>query len=58
LAAITLAVNAQLNATDAIEPADFNVTNALLDLGVDVYQLPAGELVSRSSNLGCSIAVS
>ena len=58
LAALALAVNAQSNVTDAIEPSDFNVTQALFDAGIDVTELPAGELVERSSTAACSIAVS
>ncbi len=59
LAALALAANAQSNlTTDAIEPADFNITAALFDIGVNVTELPAAELVERSSNAACSIAVS
>ena len=63
LAALALAVNAQSSDTDSqvvggIEPTDFNVTSALLDLGVDVSELPAAALVERSSDSACSIAVS
>lgn len=41
------------------EAPDFNVTEALLDQGVNVSALPelAG-LVERSSNPGCNVAVS
>ena len=46
-------------ASQVFEPADFSVTEALLDQGVNVSALPelAG-LVGRSSNLACDIAVS
>ena len=41
------------------EPADFNATDALIALGVNVAALPALDaLVDRSSTAGCSIAVS
>lgn len=41
-----------------IEPADFNVTEALLEQGVDVSQLPGLSDLTKRSELGCSIAVS
>ncbi len=41
------------------EPADFNVTEALLDNGVNVSAIPElAPLVERSLLSGCSIAVS
>jgi hypothetical protein len=41
------------------EPADFNVTEALLDNGVNVSYIPElAPLVERSVLSGCSIAVS
>ena len=41
------------------EPVDFNVTEGLLDLGVDVTQLPElSDLVERSANSHCAAAVS
>ncbi|KAI4909887.1 uncharacterized protein J4E92_010503 [Alternaria infectoria] len=45
--------------SQVFEPADFSVTDALLDQGVNVSALPelAG-LVGRSSNLACNIACS
>jgi len=45
--------------SQVFEPADFSVTEALLDQGVNLSALPelAG-LVDRSSNLACNIAVS
>jgi hypothetical protein len=53
-----LAVAAGVTAQDAFEPADFNVTEALIDNGINVSAIPelAG-LVVRSSLKGCSIAV-
>jgi len=44
---------------DVFEPVDFNVTDALLDNGVNVSAIPdlAG-LTERSLLSGCSIAVS
>jgi hypothetical protein len=50
---------ASLVASQAFETSDFNVTEALLDQGVNVSALPelAG-LVERASNLACNIAVS
>jgi hypothetical protein len=45
-------------AQTTVEPADFNVTEALLNHGVDVASIPAlAGLVERSSNSACSIAV-
>jgi hypothetical protein len=42
---------------DSFEPADFNVTDALLDNGVNVSAIPAlSGLAERST--GCAIAVS
>lgn len=44
---------------DTFEPTDFDIENALLDLGVNVSALPElAPLVERSSLAGCSIAVS
>lgn len=46
-------------AQSTFEPTDFNVTEALLDNGVNVSAIPALEgLVTRSSPSACSIAVS
>ncbi|EXJ74365.1 uncharacterized protein A1O5_02661 [Cladophialophora psammophila CBS 110553] len=71
VAALALSVNAQSNATDAggpadyivstnstdaIEPPDFNVTQALVDMGVNVSALPVDQLVKRSSNFACQLA--
>jgi hypothetical protein len=54
----TLAATAGVKAQDVFEPADFNVTEALIKNGVNVSAIPelAG-LVIRSSLKGCSIAV-
>jgi hypothetical protein len=56
LGALVAAVSAQ---TDVFEPADFNVTEALIANGVNVSAIPelAG-LVERTLLSGCSIAVS
>jgi hypothetical protein len=41
------------------EPSDFNITEALLDNGVNVSALPdLAPLAERSSTSGCSAAVS
>ena len=41
------------------EPVDFNVTEALLEQGINVSAIPKlSELAERSSTAGCSIAVS
>lgn len=46
-------------AQDSFESADFNVTEALLEHGVNVSALPElANLVERSSDSACSIAVS
>jgi len=46
-------------AQDVIEPADFNVTQALLENGVDPSDLPdVTALTKRSLFSGCSLAVS
>lgn len=53
----TLAVGVACQAT--FEPADFNVTEALIGNGVDVSALPElASLVERASTTGCSAAVS
>ena len=45
-------------AQGTFEPTDFNATDALIDLGVNVSAIPAlDDLVSRSSLSGCSTAV-
>ena len=56
LGAFVVAVG--VKAQDVFEPIDFNVTEALIDNGVNVSAIPelAG-LVVRSSLKGCSIAV-
>ena len=64
LAALTAVINAQSNdtidPTDPIEPVEFNVTQALLDNGIDVLDLPVSSLVERStaSSSACALAVS
>lgn len=53
-----LGVAATVLAQGTFEPADFNVTDALLSQGVNVSAIPALEgLVERSSTSACSIAV-
>lgn len=53
-AALVAAVLAQ----DIFEPTDFNVTEALLDNGVNVSAIPElAELAERSLRGGCSTAV-
>jgi hypothetical protein len=60
LSALALAVVATaVHAQSGFEPSDFNVTEALADLGINVTALPElAELSQRSSTFGCSIAVS
>ena len=42
----------------AFEPADFNVTEALIEQGVNLSALPElASLAERSSNSACQIAV-
>ncbi|ETN37485.1 uncharacterized protein HMPREF1541_07107 [Cyphellophora europaea CBS 101466] len=38
------------------EPANFNVTEALIEEGVDITELPLADLQSRSSNAACAVA--
>jgi hypothetical protein len=59
-AALALGMVALVSAQDStFEPPDFNVTDALLDQGVNISALPELEsLTTRSSTAGCSIAVS
>jgi hypothetical protein len=55
LGAFVAAASAQ---TGAFEPADFNVTAALIANGVNVSAIPQlSGLVKRSSLSGCSVAV-
>lgn len=56
--AISLFAVASIVSAQSFEPADFNVTEALVDIGVNVAAIPelAG-LVERSSISACSIAV-
>jgi hypothetical protein len=43
---------------NSFEPSDFNVTEALVDNGVNISAIPGlAGLVERSSLNGCSIAV-
>ena len=59
LCVCALAVAAGASTQDVFEPADFNVTEALIDNGINVSTIPdlAG-LAAGSSLKGCSIAVS
>ncbi|KAJ5747721.1 FAD linked oxidase N-terminal [Penicillium nucicola] len=54
------AVGAVIAQSTSFEPANFNVTNALEDLGVNVSDIPAlqslSSIQSRSSQTSCSIA--
>jgi hypothetical protein len=53
-----LAALASFVASQTFEASDFNVTEALLAQGVNVSALPElVDLVERSSNLACNIAV-
>jgi hypothetical protein len=46
-------------ASQAFESADFNVMEALIAQGVNITALPQlSELVERSSDVGCKVAVS
>lgn len=45
-------------ATDVLEPKNFDVADALLDLGVDVSEIPALAEDSKRSTAGCAAAVS
>ena len=58
LCVCALAVAAGASTQDVFEPAGFNVTEALIDNGINVSTIPdlAG-LAARSSLKGCSIAV-
>ena len=56
---IFIATLASCVASQIFEPADFNVTKALIAQGVNVSALPQlASLVERSSDRGCDIAVS
>ncbi|OHE91335.1 hypothetical protein CORC01_13364 [Colletotrichum orchidophilum] len=44
------------NRTSVVEPSNFNVIEALLDLGVDVSQLPRVSEISKRSEVRCSTA--
>jgi hypothetical protein len=53
LAARTMSANA-----DDFEPSDLNITNALIENGVDVSSIPAlADLVARSPVKRCALAV-
>lgn len=53
-----LALAAGVSAQERFEPLDFNVTEALIDNGINISAIPElGGLVVRSSTKGCSIAV-
>jgi hypothetical protein len=55
IGAIVAAVSAQ---TGIFEPADFNITEALISNGVNVSAIPElSGLVERTTLSGCSIAV-
>ncbi|KAI4660763.1 uncharacterized protein J4E79_005331 [Alternaria viburni] len=57
LCVCALAVAAGASTQDVFEPADFNVTEALIDNGINVSTIPAlAGLAARSSLKGCSIA--
>ncbi|KIW28688.1 uncharacterized protein PV07_08328 [Cladophialophora immunda] len=55
-ASVTVPDTTPLNSTDVVEPTDFNVTQALVDMGVNVSALPVAQLAERSSNAACSLA--
>ena len=58
LSVCALAVAAGASTQDVFEPADFNVTEALIDNGINVSTIPdLADLAARSSLKGCSIAV-
>ena len=53
-----MALVAGVTSQSTFEPADFNITEALLDNGVDVSALPdLAPLVDRAPTGGCSAAV-
>ena len=55
----TLAATARVSAQDTFEAPDFNVTEALIQNGVNVSAMPElAQLATRSSLSGCSVAVS
>jgi len=59
LCVCALAVAAGASTQDVFEPADFNVTEALINNGINVSTIPdSAGLAARSSLKGCSIAVS
>lgn len=62
IAPVLLSVLAALTGTavgQTFEPAEFNATESLLSLGVDVTDLPElSNFVERSTNFPCAAAVS
>ena len=55
---LALAAFAGVALSQDFEPADFNITEALFDQGVNVSALPElADLSQRSSTAGCAIAV-
>jgi len=57
--AATAALTASSVAQDLFETPDFNVTEALVEQGVNISALPEFVgLIEQSSDLACSIAVS
>lgn len=56
---ILLASSVASVASQIFEPADFNVTEALIKQGVNVSAIPQlSGLIERSSDFGCNTAVS
>lgn len=59
LLGLSAVVSAAWAVTDAVvEPKNFDVVNALLDLGVDVAEIPALVDNTKRSAAGCAAAVS
>ena len=55
----TVAATVRVSAQDTFEAPDFNVTEALIQNGVNVSAMPElAQLATRSSLSGCSVAVS
>jgi len=55
----TVAATGRVSAQDTFEAPDFNVTEALIQNGVNVSAMPElAQVATRSSSSGCSIAVS
>lgn len=56
--AITILASAACVLSQSFEPTDFNVTEALLENGVDVLALPeVANVAERSALNGCTAAV-